>query len=153
MNLVLYLVLAGPLLWYFYKFLIWFAAPVKDGFKKEEVLKEYTFIEPKTKKAKKFETVNHKAKKSISLVVPAYNEEDRISQMLDSTIKYLQTRTNNAGSKSAFNWEIIVVSDGSTDKTCDIVNGYSKRYGTDYVRLLSYDENQGKGYAVQQVES
>ena len=77
--------------------------------------------------------------------------------MLDSTIKYLKNRAKQESnekneSKDKFNWEIIVVNDGSSDNTCNIIlNEYCKKYGTDFIRLLSYDINQGKGYAVQQV--
>ena len=43
----------------------------------------------------------------ISVVVPAYNEQDRISNSLDTLIEYL--------SAQSYEWEIIVVDDGSDD--------------------------------------
>ncbi len=48
-----------------------------------------------------------------SLIVPAFNEADRIGVTLTEAINYL--RTSSAGS------EIIVVDDGSTDGTADVV--------------------------------
>lgn len=47
-----------------------------------------------------------------------------------------------------YSFEVIVVSDGSTDKTCDVVMDYVERYGTDLVRLLKLTKNRGKGGAV-----
>jgi len=43
---------------------------------------------------------------------------------------------------------VIVVSDGSTDGTCDVVMEYVRQYGSDQVRLLKLYENRGKGGAV-----
>lgn len=124
-------------------------------------LKSYMFTDPKTTQSFKFPTIKDKATKSISLIFPAYNEEKRLRPCLDPTIKYLIDRENNDKNKNKggsngtsskpFTWEIIVVSDGSKDKTCDIVQEYAAKYTTDKVRLLSYKKNQGKGFAVQQV--
>ncbi|XP_050530046.1 dolichyl-phosphate beta-glucosyltransferase-like [Daktulosphaira vitifoliae] len=77
----------------------------------------------------------------LSVVVPAYNEQDRLRPMLDSCLQYLTSVY-----KSSF--EIIIVSGGSTDKTCDISMEYVKKYGSDYVRLLKLVNNRGKGGAV-----
>lgn len=61
--------------------------------------------------------------------------------MLDSCLHWLTTV-----SKSPF--EVIVVSDGSTDGTCDVVMEYVQKYGADRVRLLKLIKNRGKGGAV-----
>ena len=55
------------------------------------------------------------ATKSLSIIVPAYNEEERLGATLTETIAYLQQRRNRQGPH--FTWEIIVVDDGSRDKT------------------------------------
>ncbi len=75
----------------------------------------------------------------LAIVIPAYNEEKRIVRTLDNTIAYLE--------KQDYNSEITVVCDGSRDNTEKVVNGYRS---TDkvHVRALSYQPNQGKGYAV-----
>lgn len=61
--------------------------------------------------------------------------------MLDSCLEWLTTIN-----KSSF--EVIVVSDGSTDKTCDVVMAYVQKYGSDRIRLLKLIKNRGKGGAV-----
>lgn len=73
----------------------------------------------------------------LSIVIPAFNEEERIQATLEDIKEYLKTCSYNA--------EVIVVSDGSTDETADIVNNYIKHFPQ--LRLLSYPENKGKGFA------
>jgi len=52
---------------------------------------------------------------TLSVVVPAYNEEYRLPQMLDETLSYLEARA--AACPGSFSYEVIVVDDGSTDAT------------------------------------
>ena len=75
----------------------------------------------------------------LSIIIPAYNEEDRIVTTLDQTRAYL--------SRQAYRSEILVVSDGSSDGTGRVVNGYPSDDKT-VVRFLEYFPNRGKGYAV-----
>lgn len=74
----------------------------------------------------------------ISVVIPAYNEERRLPSTLESVHAYL---TENYGE-----FEIVVVDDGSMDKTIDIVETFAKHHPG--IRLISYSPNQGKGYAI-----
>jgi dolichyl-phosphate beta-glucosyltransferase len=78
--------------------------------------------------------------KDLSIVIPAYNEEKRLSSTLESVYAYLTSRQ--------IDFELIVVDDGSRDGTVEIVQEFAKHH--DSVRLLSYSPNQGKGYAVRQ---
>jgi hypothetical protein len=48
-------------------------------------------------------------------------------------------------------YELIVVDDGSRDKTVDVVKGYSRRLGSDTIRLLKLPKNRGKGGALKEV--
>lgn len=64
-----------------------------------------------------------------------------VRPMLDSCLEWL-----TASSQTSF--EIIVVSDGSTDNTCDVVMEYVIKYGADCIRLLKLIKNRGKGGAV-----
>ncbi len=76
----------------------------------------------------------------LSVVIPAYNEEDRIVRTLSETVDYLAAQSYDS--------EIVVVSDGSTDNTVEVAQGFAKNEGP-VVRALEYKPNQGKGYAVQ----
>lgn len=72
----------------------------------------------------------------ISIIIPIYNEEKRIKR-LEEIYSYLK--------KQRYSWEIIVVNDGSTDKTKTILNSLKKKLR---FNLLSYTPNAGKGFAV-----
>jgi glycosyltransferase involved in cell wall biosynthesis len=76
----------------------------------------------------------------LSILVPAYNEETRIPKFLKELLKFAE---NNLES-----YEIIVINDGSLDKTKETVLKLITNY--DRARLISYDDNMGKGYAVLQ---
>ncbi|KOB63103.1 Wollknaeuel [Operophtera brumata] len=53
-----------------------------------------------------------------------------------------------AKEKPHYKYEIIVVSDGSTDNTVRVAESYSEKYGTEKVRCLELIKNRGKGGAV-----
>jgi len=74
----------------------------------------------------------------ISIVIPAYNEEERIGESLKSITDYFKKRS--------YTYEVIVVSDGSTDETASVVSSYVNINPN--IRLESYENNKGKGYAV-----
>jgi len=75
----------------------------------------------------------------LSIVIPAYNEENRIGWTLTETFDYLD-RQNYAS-------EVIVVNDGSTDHTADTVRNFESR-ATGRLRLIENPGNRGKGYSV-----
>jgi len=75
----------------------------------------------------------------ISVVIPAYNEADRIVHTLRQTLTYL--------GKQTYPSEILVVSDGSTDNTQTVVEAFQSS-GHVNLRVLAYSPNRGKGYAV-----
>jgi dolichyl-phosphate beta-glucosyltransferase len=72
----------------------------------------------------------------ISVVIPAFNEEQRLEPSLRSIISYLK--------KNFEEYEIIVVDDCSDDRTGEIAS----RYARDNVVLLKNETNKGKGYSV-----
>lgn len=74
----------------------------------------------------------------LSVVIPAYNEEERIDNSLNTIIRYMENR--------GYRYEIIVVNDGSTDKTVDIVKNFSVRNKN--INLILNEKNMGKGYSV-----
>lgn len=52
---------------------------------------------------------------------------------------------------SSLTYELIVVDDGSKDRTAEVVLDYSKKYGSDMIRLLKLRRNRGKGGALREV--
>uniref|UniRef100_A0A8V0XQ90 Dolichyl-phosphate beta-glucosyltransferase n=1 Tax=Gallus gallus TaxID=9031 RepID=A0A8V0XQ90_CHICK len=83
--------------------------------------------------------------KELSVVVPSYNEEDRLPLMMDEALDYLEKRQKRDPS---FTYEVIVVDDGSKDQTTEVAMKYCEKYGSDKVRVLSLVKNRGKGGAV-----
>ncbi|XP_057676715.1 dolichyl-phosphate beta-glucosyltransferase isoform X2 [Corythoichthys intestinalis] len=81
----------------------------------------------------------------LSVVVPAYNEELRMPVMLDEALEYLESRRKR---RASFDYEVIVVDDGSKDKTTQVALRYTEMYGADKVRVLTLVKNRGKGGAV-----
>ena len=77
-------------------------------------------------------------KLELSVVIPAYNEEKRLPSTLESVHGYL-TETGRR-------FEIIVVNDGSSDGTRALVEEFGTHF--DHVRLITYEQNKGKGHAV-----
>jgi len=76
----------------------------------------------------------------LSVIIPAYNEEKRITKTL--------TNINNYLSKQNYTYEIVVVSDGSKDKTGDVVRELNSKIKN--LRLIDNTKNHGKGYVVRQ---
>ncbi len=74
----------------------------------------------------------------LTVVVPAYNEEKRIGPTLHSITEYLAVQP--------YNWELVVVDDGSRDNTVQVVN--KAIAGLPNARLIAYTPNRGKGAAV-----
>ncbi|CAL2043744.1 unnamed protein product [Caenorhabditis brenneri] len=79
----------------------------------------------------------------LSVIIPAMNESERIGIMLDDCCDYLEAR---AEIQEDFTYEIIVVDDGSTDDTADIVVQIATNRKN--LRVLKLKENRGKGGAV-----
>ena len=73
----------------------------------------------------------------ISVIIPAYNEEKRVSKTLHAIKAYLEDK---------FSYEIIVVDDGSTDGTVEVCQKFFHINGCG--KVLKNDHNCGKGYSV-----
>src|SRR5438874_266510 len=76
----------------------------------------------------------------ISVVIPAFNEAVRIGDTLAVTIRYLKKESPTS--------EVIVVNDGSTDSTGEMIRKVSDVPSSVAVRLLENFPNRGKGAAV-----
>lgn len=77
---------------------------------------------------------------SLSIVVPAYNEAARIGASLRTILDYLDEHVEDA--------ELIVVDDGSQDHTAEVAEQSFAHRGRVSARVIRYDKNRGKGYAV-----
>lgn len=77
----------------------------------------------------------------LSIVIPVYNEEKRISATLDKLIAYL--------SGQSWSREIVLVDDGSSDGGIALAQGRLGDAG-EVCRVISYGANRGKGYALKQ---
>jgi dolichyl-phosphate beta-glucosyltransferase len=73
-----------------------------------------------------------------SIIIPAYNESERLAVSLPKVLDYVD--------RQALQAEIIVVNDGSSDETADVVRRFSLLHPE--VRLLENPGNRGKGYSV-----
>lgn len=128
------------------------------------------------KKGEPLDTVSaiEEATVFMSLVVPAFNEEERLGTMLTEAVDYLRQEYGDTAQKGAANgdaksrkapqkgyrdspvgeptgWEIVIVSDGSTDKTLETSLGFARNLGprlSQSIRVVSLVENRGKGGAV-----
>ncbi len=74
---------------------------------------------------------------SMSIVIPCYNEEKRVPPTIDAIRQWMRKRME---------YEIIIVDDGSTDRT--IMTVKKKAWGKKDIRILANNENRGKGYSV-----
>jgi len=77
----------------------------------------------------------------LSIVIPAYNEEQRLPASLGAVSAYLAARP------SAPRVEVLVVDDGSSDATASRAEDAGRRHGLD-LRVLRLPRNRGKGFAV-----
>ena len=116
----------------------------------------------------------------MTVVVPAFNEEERMGGMLEEAVEYLQSQYGSAhggekGTGEEKGWEILIVSDGSTDGTVDKALAFAKEHqlsehpvpiagpwtknGTEMtlpsthiphgsIRVITLEVNRGKGGAV-----
>ena len=73
-----------------------------------------------------------------SIVIPAYNEGERLGATLEKVVAYVRSQGWNA--------EVIVVNDGSRDNTADLVREFAAK--DPMLRLVENPGNRGKGYAV-----
>jgi dolichyl-phosphate beta-glucosyltransferase len=79
---------------------------------------------------------------TLSVVIPAFNEEKRIGETLRRITAYLSLKK--------YHWEIVVTSDGSVDGTDAIVRGIAAKHPEGLMRLVTTSPNHGKGFAVRQ---
>ncbi|POM69618.1 Putative dolichyl-phosphate beta-glucosyltransferase [Phytophthora palmivora] len=129
--------------------LAWIRAPIVAAKRLAEELdppQEATYQDPSTNKLLPFGSLgDEKAEVSLTVVIPAYNEEDRILVTIKDTVAFLDEKKKKDVS---FSYEIIVVDDCSVDKTVDVVMKEVQKHSVDRIRLLRLQKNHGKGGAI-----
>ena len=76
-----------------------------------------------------------------SVVVPAYNERNRIESSLRTIAEWQRSRPGG------WDWEVLLVDDGSTDGTSELATATAKSAGLP-LQLLRHAKNRGKGAAI-----
>ncbi|URE33430.1 Glycosyl transferase family 2 [Musa troglodytarum] len=84
------------------------------------------------------------AEKYLSLIIPAFNEEYRLPGAFIETINYLQRWS---ASDKSFPYEVLIVDDGSSDRTYKVAFDFVRKYKIENVRVLLLGRNHGKGEA------
>jgi dolichol-phosphate mannosyltransferase len=82
-------------------------------------------------------TTDQKKGRKVYIVLPCYNEESRLGKLLD--------RIDEAMADASLLYQIIIIDDGSTDKTASIVNDYVNRIP---ITLKHHEVNQGLGATI-----
>ncbi len=77
---------------------------------------------------------------SLTIVLPAYNEEALIGETLDRVTEYLE------GVEDRYTWEILAINDGSRDRTGEILDKYAA--GNERIRALHHHTNFNLGQAL-----
>lgn len=73
----------------------------------------------------------------LSIIIPAYNEEMRLTETLEKTAAFLQTQP--------YTYEVLVIENGSTDRTLEIAQSFAERYP--FIKAI-HEDGRGKGLAV-----
>ena len=76
----------------------------------------------------------------LSIIIPVFNE--------NKTIAILLSKIQNVKLVNNIKKDIIIIDDGSTDNTCNIINNYIENNKELNIRLISHKENKGKGSAI-----
>ncbi len=80
----------------------------------------------------------------LSIIIPVYNEEFRIKNTLENITNYFSDKN--------FKYELILVNDGSSDNTVDVIKTFKNKINNNSknfeLLILNNDKNKGKGFSV-----
>lgn len=80
----------------------------------------------------------------LTVVIPAYNETERLPSMLATTLAHLET----SSIKNTRTYEVLIVDDGSSDGTAAMAIKLAYNYPNSEIRVAKLEKNLGKGGAV-----
>ncbi|KAG6908900.1 hypothetical protein DXG01_002878 [Tephrocybe rancida] len=137
-HLLLYggLALSGGILLTLYLALIFWSPPPIITHDSEKKYRSYM-----SKKPLALTPLADSSTVDLTVVVPAYNETERLPIMMSSTIAHLTSLKSRT-------FEILVVDDGSTDGTSDTALKLAAKYSKSNIRVVTLEKNIGKGGAV-----
>ena len=93
-----------------------------DTYPKMQIYEDEKTFENDAGKLENFPNLDDNASLELSVIVPAYNEQDRLPKMLEECVSYLEENFANK-------FEIIIVDDGSKDATSKTVLEWSRGLG------------------------
>ncbi|KAJ3261493.1 dolichyl-phosphate beta-glucosyltransferase [Boothiomyces macroporosus] len=112
-----------------------------SSYPRKPTVNELQYYSTKTKKKEQFPSLSGPSSVNLSIIVPAYNEIDRLEIMMDETLEYLKN--------SDYSYEIIIVDDGSKDNTSELGLKIAKKHSKNgEIRVMTLERNRGKGGAV-----
>ncbi|MEO6589859.1 MAG: glycosyltransferase, partial [Pyrinomonadaceae bacterium] len=79
-------------------------------------------------------------KPELSIIIPAFEEAERLGKSVRKILAYIQNEKLNA--------ELIIVDDGSMDKTAEIAEDSCAEFPEIQTKVIRYEQNKGKGFAV-----
>ncbi len=97
-------------------------------------------VKENLKSRKIYVNLDAKVKEGVSVIIPAYNEEKRILNVIKPSLKTDIVK------------EVIVIDDGSKDKTSEVVKSYMKKLSEKNkkrIRLIQHKKNKGKAKAME----
>ncbi|GMF65061.1 unnamed protein product [Phytophthora lilii] len=129
--------------------LAWIRAPIAEAKRLAQELdppQEATYADPNADELRPFGSLgDEEAEVALTVVIPAYNEENRILVTIKDTVAFLDEKKSKDPS---FSYEILVVDDCSVDRTVDVVMEQVKKHSVERIRLLKLQKNHGKGGAI-----
>lgn len=79
-------------------------------------------------------------KPEISIIIPAFEEQDRLGETVRKILRYIELEKLSA--------ELIIVDDGSGDETAEIAEQTCAEFPAIATKVIRYEQNRGKGFAV-----
>ena len=89
---------------------------------------------------KKLTLALRQMKTAISIIIPAFDEQERLGDTIRKVLAYIK--------KEKLSAELIIVDDGSGDKTAETGEAACVEYPDIKTKVIRYEKNRGKGYAV-----